>query len=325
MCIESRVATIGKLRTRYLTAGGPYEAGSSPALVLLHGGGESASSWRWIMPALAKCYLVLAPDLPGSGDSDLVGSDYEPGFYARFAGDFVEAMEIDKVVVIGHSLGGLAAIQMALEDQGKRVIALVLIDSAGLGRELHPTLRFMTLPGLGEWFTLCASLPLGHFQRLCWRAFGCFADPRSVPVGWYVDQFWMGLRPGLLWDQLSVFRALVDDDGQKDIVLDRLSDLDVPFLLVWGDSDEIIPIAHGRRAIGQIRNGQLTVIPGCGHMPQVERPELLLEAALPFLASVQLASVETGPNPVVTSGVPSGHSNNGRGHSFSYPWGVTLG
>ena len=286
MCFESRVATIGKLRTRYLTAGRPSGAGKGPALVLLHGGGESALSWRWVMPALAKRYYVLAPDLPGCGDSDLVGNDYEAGLYARFAGDFVEAMEIDRAVVIGHSLGGLAAIEMALQDRGKRACALVLIDSAGLGRELHPALRLLTLPGLGEWSTLCASLPFGQIQRLCWRAFGCFADPASVPLGWYVDQFWTGQRAGLLWDQLAVTRSLIGQDGQNEIVLDRLSHLDMPVLLVWGDSDEIIPIAHAQQALRQLRSGRLAVIPDCGHMPQVERPELLLEAVLPFLAAV---------------------------------------
>ena len=198
MCFQSCEATIGKLRTRYLRAGNPSQAGKGPVLVLLHGGGESALSWRWVMPALAERYDVLVPDLPGCGDSDLVGNDYEAGFYARFASDFVEAMEIDRAVVIGHSLGGLAAIEMALQDCGKRACALVLIDSAGLGRELHPALRLLTLPGLGEWSTLCASLPLGQIQRLCWRAFGCFVDPASVPVGWYVDQFWTGQRGPLV-------------------------------------------------------------------------------------------------------------------------------
>jgi pimeloyl-ACP methyl ester carboxylesterase len=293
MCIESRVATIGKLRTRYLTAGRPSEPGNGPALVLLHGGGESAMSWRWIMPALAKRYFVLAPDLPGCGNSELVGSNYEAGLFARFAGDFVEAMEIDRAVVIGHSLGGLAAIQMVLEAPSKHVIALVLIASAGLGRELHPALRLLTLPGLGELSTLCASLPLGQIQRLCWRACGCFADPASVPLGWYIDQFWTGQRAGLLWDQLAVSRSLITPDGQNEIVLDQLSDLDVPVLLVWGDSDEIIPITHAHQAFCRLQSGRLAVIPDCGHMPQVERPQLLLAEALPFLAAVTKSRPDT--------------------------------
>ena len=213
MSFRSRVATIGKLRTRYLSAGSPSKNGNGPALVLLHGGGESALSWRWMMSALAKRYYVLAPDLPGSGDSGLVGDDYEAGFYGRFAGDFVAAMEIDRAVVIGHSLGGLAAIEMALEERGKRACGLVLIASAGLGRELHPALRFLALSGLGEWSTICASLPLGQIQRLWWRASGCFEHPSRIPLDWYVDQFWMGQRTGLLWDQLAVSRSLFDLDA----------------------------------------------------------------------------------------------------------------
>ena len=196
-------------------AGSPAVHRPDITLVLLHGGGECARAWRWVMPRLADRFSLLAPDLPGSGESDFVAGRYATGWYGSFVGDFLDAMQIPQAVVIGHSLGGLAAIQMALEDRGEQVRGLALIASAGLGRELNPALTLMTLPGLGEWLTFWALTPLGQLQRLAWRASGCFARPGEIPLPWYCDQFWQGLRPGLLGDQLAVSRCLMNLQGQK--------------------------------------------------------------------------------------------------------------
>jgi pimeloyl-ACP methyl ester carboxylesterase len=284
MNIESRTVQVNGLRTHYLSAVPRSGPGQDAPLVLLHGGGESASAWRWVMPRLAQRHCVLAPDLPGSGESDLVAGRYAKGWYGSFVAGFLDAVQIDHAVVVGHSLGGLAALQMALDDRGERVRGLVLVDSAGLGRELNPVLPLLTLPGLGDWSVLWALTPPGQFQRLGWRAWGCFAHPAEVPAGWYLDQFRLGLRPGLLWDQLMVSRSVFGLQGQTEIMLDRLSDLRAPTLIVWGDSDQIIPVAHAHQAVRLVRRGQLAIIPDCGHTPQVERPELFLEAIDPFLA-----------------------------------------
>ena len=107
---------------------------------------------------------------------------------------------------------------------------------------------------------------------------------------WYLDQFRLGMRPGLLADQLAVSRSLIDRQGQSEIVLDRLSGIPVPILIVWGDSDQIIPVAHAHEAKRRVRYGQLVIIPDCGHMPQVERPGMFLAALDPFLANLAVRS-----------------------------------
>ena len=289
MKLQSRIVKVGKLSVHYLLAGPEPGHPQGVPLVFLHGGGEAAGVWRWVIPTLAGRHPILALDLPGSGKSELVNGSYTEGFYGKFVRDFLDAVEISQAVLVGHSLGGLASLQAALDPEDgnrRRVRGLVLVASAGLGREVNPILKLLTLPGLGDWAALLALTPAGQLQRVGLRAWGCFARPESVPAGWYTDQFWQGLDPGLMWDQLAVSRALLDQQGQREVVLDRLSELDIPTLLVWGDCDQIIPVSQAEEALRRLRHGRLSLIPACGHMPQVERPELFIKAIDHFLETL---------------------------------------
>jgi pimeloyl-ACP methyl ester carboxylesterase len=158
------------------------------------------------------------------------------------------------------------------------VPALVLVAAAGLGREVNPGMKRMALPGLGEWATACAGTRPGRALRLWWRPGALFAHRRRVPAGWSADQDRLSRRPDFLWNSLHVLRAVVDRSGQREVLRDRLPELATPTLIVWGEHDRVIPLAHARDAIGRPRRGRLVVIPDCGHLPQVERPELFLEA-----------------------------------------------
>lgn len=113
--------------TRYLRAGT-----MGPPLVLLHGVGDNAFDWSWVMPALGRHHRVYAPDLPGSGGSANPLDDYSPAFFTRFVGAFLDAVEVERTAVVGSSLGGLVGLRLALAEP-QRVVALGLISSAGLG------------------------------------------------------------------------------------------------------------------------------------------------------------------------------------------------
>ena len=89
MNFEERSIDVNGLPTRYL------QAGSGPPLVLLHGVGENALIWRWVLPALARTHQVYAPDLPGSDDSGKPDSDYSPAFFTTFLSDFLDTLEIE--------------------------------------------------------------------------------------------------------------------------------------------------------------------------------------------------------------------------------------
>src|SRR5664280_1110009 len=121
-------------------------AGEGPTVVLIHGIAGSSTTWRAVMPALAEHYTVIAPDLLGHGHSAKPRGDYSLGAYASGVRDLLAVLGQDRVTVIGHSLGGGVAMQFSYQFP-ERVQRLVLVASGGLGKEVSPLLKAVTLPG----------------------------------------------------------------------------------------------------------------------------------------------------------------------------------
>jgi pimeloyl-ACP methyl ester carboxylesterase len=175
MAVEKRDVEVEGLPIRYLTAG------SGPPLVLLHGAGDNSLDWRWVISDLAATHRVYAPDLPGSPDSARPAVDYSPAFFERFLAAFVDALDMGRATFVGNSLGGLIALRLALSEP-TRVTALVLVDSAGLGREVNPAFTTVNVPGLGEAAIPFWRTPPGAYQRAWGRTALLFAHaPGSVP------------------------------------------------------------------------------------------------------------------------------------------------
>jgi len=275
--VEEHHVEIEGLTIRYLAAG------EGPPLILLHGAGDNSLDWRWVMPTLAATHRVYAPDLPGSPDSARPAAGYSPAFFERFVAGFLDRLGIGRATMAGNSLGGLVALRIALSEPA-RMRALVLVDSAGLGPEVNPAFTSVNVPGLGE-----AAMPLwrtlvGAYQRAWGRTALLFArPPASVPREWLAEQCRLALSPGYLEAHLTVLRALVSPLGQRQVLVERLSSLEVPTLVVWGARDRVFPKSQARGAVARLREGSLAVIPDCGHMPQVECPDTFLAALDDFL------------------------------------------
>jgi pimeloyl-ACP methyl ester carboxylesterase len=251
---------------------------------LLHGVGDNALDWAWVMPALAHENRVYAPDLPGSdGSAGPRQNDYSPASFERFLAAFLDALGLRSAAVVGNSLGGLVGLRLAL-DEPERVVALGLLAGAGLGRRVSPALRSLALPGYGGLVVAWGQRPPGAAQRALGRAALLFARPRSIPADWLKEQYRLARMPGFLEAQLDTLRAQVGLRGQRELVLDRLPSLGVPTLVVWGERDRIFPHAQAREAIARIPDGSLELIPDCGHLPQVERPDRVGEILARFLA-----------------------------------------
>jgi len=179
--VEAQNVEIDGLPIRYLAAG------EGPPLILLHGAGDNALDWRWVMPSLAATYRVYAPDLPGSPDSARPAAAYSPVYFERFVVGFLDALGIERAAMVGNSLGGLIALRVALSEPA-RVTALVLVDSAGLGRAINPAFTSVNVPGLGEAAAPFWRTSVGAYQRAWGRTALLFAHPpESVPREWLAD------------------------------------------------------------------------------------------------------------------------------------------
>jgi pimeloyl-ACP methyl ester carboxylesterase len=278
MVAEEQNTEVEGLPTRYLTAGT-----TGPPLVLLHGVGDNAFDWRWVMPALASTHRVYAPDLPGSGGSAKPLTDYSPAFFTRFVGAFLDALGVDRATVIGNSLGGLVGLRLALAEP-ERVTALGLVSSAGLGREVTYALRSMAVPGYGKLAVAWGKRRPGAAQRALGRAALVFARPRGAPRKWIKEQYRLARLPGFLEAQLATVRAQVGVKGQREVLVDRLAQLERPTMVVWGTRDRVIPYSHAKEAASRLQEGYLELIPECGHLPQVEQPERFVSGLRRFLS-----------------------------------------
>jgi pimeloyl-ACP methyl ester carboxylesterase len=285
LAIEERYVEAGGLSVRYLVAG------EGPPLLLLHGAGENALDWRWVMPNLAAANRVYAPDLPGSPDSARPDAAYSPAFFERFVAAFFErfvaafldALGIGPATFVGNSLGGLIALRLALSEPD-RVRALVLVGSAGLGSAINPLFTSVNVPFLGESAMPFWRTRAGAYQRAWGRTALLFAHPPgSVPREWLAEQCRLAQSPGYLEAHLSVLRAIVSPLGQREVLVDRLPSLKIPTLVVWGERDRVLPQSQARDAVDRLRDSSLSLIPDCGHMPHVECPDRFLGALDGFL------------------------------------------
>ncbi len=267
MIVAERIIDVEGLPTRYLTAGK-----TGPPLVLLHGVGDNALNWQWVIPALAHSHRVYAPDLPGSGGSAKPNVDHSPAFFTRFLSAFLATLGVDRAAMIGHSLGGLAALRMALSEPA-RVSALGLVASAGLGLEVTYALRLPTLPGYGESAIIWGKTPLGAFQRAWLRVPLLFAHPGRVPAEWITEQTRIAQLPGFLEAQVAILRAQVGLTGQREVLVDRLAHLEMPTIIIWGTRDRVVPYSQAQEAVARLKEGSLELIPDCGHLPHVEWPD----------------------------------------------------
>jgi pimeloyl-ACP methyl ester carboxylesterase len=277
----------GQVRTCHLEVNGRtveyLAAGVGPVVVLLHGDGETARDWQWVMPGLAAAgHRVVALSLPGHGGSASAGS-YAQEDLAAWLASVMEALALGRVTVVGNSIGALMALHLAL-DWPDRVQRLVLVDSAGLGRLVNPVLAAETLSGLGEAAIALSLMPGGAPLRAAVRSVNLFGRPWRAPARWWLDQHRWGSAPALLHASVECKRAILGPTGQHHVLSGRLGEVRVPTLVLWGLLDKVVPFTHGLAAATRLPDGRFALLARCGHMPHVECPDAFVAAVLPFLA-----------------------------------------
>lgn len=256
-----------------------FQAGEGPSVVLFHGLGDAAIAWHDNVGPLAQRFATVVPDLPGHGHS-------HPAPWRRFTVErcaewvlaFLDALGLEEACLVGNSIGGYLAASAALKHP-TRIRRLVLENSAGLGKEIATFLRLMSLPLLGEFLARPTMGNLRSVMRIC------LYDPSVVS-----EEFLQALhremsRPGNKAAMLRMLRSGVTLLGMKgsNILLDRLREMEVPTLVIWGRQDAVLPVAHAHRAVARLPNATLHVFEQCGHLPHMEHRDEFNRLLLEFL------------------------------------------
>ncbi len=267
-------------------------AGSGPAILLVHGITSTSATWERVMPYLARRFTVIAPDLIGHGESAKPRGDYSLGAHASGVRDLMVSLGHESATFVGHSLGGGVVMQLAYQFP-ERCERLVLVDSGGLGREVSILLRAATLPGSE------LALPfLAHTRLLdAGRAIGSLLGRTGIRVA--TDLGELGRGHASLEDPearsafLHTLRTIVDPLGQRVSATDRLYLAEnIPFMLVWGKRDRIIPVDHGLAAHELVPSSRLEVFEEAGHFPHIDDPQRFLDVLLDFIDSTEPAEVD---------------------------------
>ncbi|WP_426571180.1 alpha/beta fold hydrolase [Aquihabitans sp. McL0605] len=275
--------------TQFVTIHGHRRAyrvcGSGPALLLLHGIGDSSASWVPLMRTLAEQYTVIAPDLLGHGESDKPRADYSVAAYANGMRDLLDVLGIDKATVVGHSLGGGVAAQMTYQHP-TRVERLALVSSGGVSREVSPFLRLASTPAADLFLPFLRFPPVRltamagiELLRRSGTDMGRDAEELSRVLDALPDVAARGAFSRTL-------RSVVDWRGQVVTMLDRsyLAEA-MPVLLIWGAHDAVIPVAHAQIAHEMMPGSQLEIFADAGHFPHHQDPERFVELLNGFIAT----------------------------------------
>jgi len=281
---------IGSLRVHHMCGG------RGAPVVFIHGlGSSSYMEWRYNLEPTAARHRVFAPDLPGYGRTEKPRARYTIPYFARFVERYIEDRGLRSAVIVGASLGGRIALELALE-QPRLVRKLVLVNALGLGR---PQVRMaqmayglVTIPRVGEAVMRFTRGALGWaspsmIRRVAARYAGASSDlERSMD-----DTYLENLRELYSTDDfhnayLSTVRSLINPralfGGQHDVT-SRLTEIKVPLQLIWGADDPLFPVAQAAHAHALVAHSRLAVIEGAGHSPQAERPEEFNRVLLNFL------------------------------------------
>jgi len=269
------------------------DTGQGPALLLIHGMAGSSATWDAVIPQLAKKYRVIAPDLLGHGESAKPRGDYSLGAFAAWLRDLLNELGVERATVIGQSLGGGIAMQFAYQhrDYCER---LVLIGSGGLGPDLSPMLRFLSAPGAEFVLPVVTPQPVLNLGNKLgsWLTSAGIQSPRASQM-W---QAYCSLSDAPTRQAfLRTLRSVVDHRGQAVSALNKLHlTADLPTLLIWGDHDRIIPVAHAYAAHDALAGSRLEVLEGVGHFPHVEAPTTVADILEDFIASTASQHKLTG-------------------------------
>jgi pyruvate dehydrogenase E2 component (dihydrolipoamide acetyltransferase) len=240
----------GGRRLRVLDLGG----GDATPVVFVHGFGGDLNSWMFTQPALAEGRRAIALDLPGHGGADKEIGAGDPDMFATAVADAIAALGLDRVHLVGHSMGGAIALAVAAR-RPERVASLTLIAPAGLGPEINGAF-------------IDAFVRAGR-RREAQEALAMLVhDPALVSRVMIEETLRYKRLDGVAAALETIARAWFPDGHQALDLLAELGALSVPIQLIWGEDDRIIPLAHAEALAAKL---EVHIVDGAGHLPHMEK------------------------------------------------------
>jgi pimeloyl-ACP methyl ester carboxylesterase len=278
---ELKQADIDGTPVNYVDLG----SGEREPVVLVHGLGGQWQNWLENIPRLAQERRVVAMDLPGFGLTPEPDDDDEVSIprYGRCVNSLCDKLGLGRVDLVGNSMGGFIAAEVAIQFP-ERVARLVLVSAAGISSAETLQAPIMTF---GRVATALATNSVARHRRLASRpitrhlALALVArHPRLLKADLAYEGFFKGAGKGGFDDAL---RASLEYDFRE-----RIGDVKVPTLIVWGEKDSIIPVRDADEFERLIEDSRKIVMEDTGHIPMAERPQAFNDVLLEFLA-------ESGP------------------------------
>lgn len=258
--------------------------GSGPPLLLIHGFGANAYTWRHWVAELARDHEVVQVDLKGFGSAPKPRDGaYAAADQAALLHRLVLQRDLRDLTLVGHSLGGGISLLLALRlldtDPG-RLRGLVLVAAAAYRQEMPTYVRLAQMPWVGE--LLLRVLPARYIVRKVLESI--VYDPDTVTVG-QVDAYAAPLTESGGRRALAETARQIEPRDLEEVVR-RYPEIDRPALLLWGRHDPIVPVEIGERLAADLPRARLEVMEECGHDPPEELPRASLEIVLEFLGEL---------------------------------------
>jgi len=248
------------------------DKGSGGAILFVHGWNGSGYLWHMNVEGLSGDFRAIALDLPGHGDSGLP-RDFSPTMegYSSFLEDFCDALRLEDLTLVGHSMGGSIAVHFAAH-YPRRVSRLVLIDSPSTSKALPWLFR---LPLLDRLLSLYQPLrSRGSYRRMITSS---VQHPESLPADWLekaVTQASKVNRTALV----QTTRLIRNIDLESE-----LSRIDLPVLVIWGENDGSVRLEEAYHLRDRLADARLEVLPDCDHCPLYEYPDLVNSLIIEFV------------------------------------------
>jgi pimeloyl-ACP methyl ester carboxylesterase len=273
----------GGLRVRYRSVGD-----RGPLLVLLHGIGRTLEDWSENMVVLGGSHRVFAFDFPGCGLSDKPVLPYTTPFLAGFVRDFMLALNLERVTLVGNSMGGGISLEFAAQFP-ELLEGLVLVAPAGMGPKGAQFLGLCSIPVFGEVISRPSRVGSKRALELLFADRGLMTQARAE------RDFELSSQPGATKAFLKMLRFMANRHGARpgfyNRSLENAANVRVPALVVWGVQDHILPVEYAPVAARTIPGARLQIFDRCGHFPMLERAAEFNALLLEFLEQAHPQSV----------------------------------